>query len=83
LGHHHLVHGQVRVPRAGGDKLAELGGKEHTARMVCGVCALSLILNFVFTPNRNYREVTPLQRIYFLDESASFAQDLSNPWILI
>jgi hypothetical protein len=56
--------------------------KEHTARMACGVCALSLILNFVFTPNRNYREVTPLQRIYFLDESASVAQDLSNPWML-
>jgi hypothetical protein len=32
--------------------------KEHTARMVRGVCAVSLIINFVFTPNLNYREVT-------------------------
>jgi hypothetical protein len=47
------------------------------------VRTLSLILNFVFTPNLNYREITALRHIRFLGESVSVAEGVPNPWMLV
>jgi PAS domain S-box-containing protein len=58
-------------------------GRPWLARTVCGVRTLSLILNFVLTPNLNYREITALRHIRFLGESVSVAEGVSNPWMLV
>jgi PAS domain S-box-containing protein len=51
--------------------------------MICGLRTLSLILNFVFTPNINYREITRLRHVWFLGESVSIAEGIPNPWMLV
>jgi hypothetical protein len=50
---------------------------------VCGLRTLSLILNFTFTPNLNYREITGLRHVRFLGERVSVAEGIPNPWMLI
>jgi PAS domain S-box-containing protein len=44
---------------------------------------LSLILNFVCTPNLNYREITALDHVSFLGEAVAVAKGVPNPWMLI
>ena len=44
-------------------------GRLWLAWTVCGVRTLSLILNFVFTPNLNYREINALRHVSFLGET--------------
>jgi PAS domain S-box-containing protein len=58
-------------------------GRKWLAWAVIGVRTLSLILNFVFWPNINYRQITGLRHISFLGESVSIAQGVPNPWMLI
>ena len=58
-------------------------GRLWLAWAVCGLRTLSLILNFVFTPNINYRQITALGHIQFLGESVSVAEGVLNPWMLI
>jgi PAS domain S-box-containing protein len=58
-------------------------GRPWLAWAVCGVRTLSLILNFVITPNLTYREITALRHIPFLGESISVAEAVSNPWLLV
>ena len=58
-------------------------GRLWLAWTVCGLRTLSLILNFVCTPNLNYREITALRHILFLGESVSVAEGVPNPWTLI
>jgi two-component system, LuxR family, sensor kinase FixL len=58
-------------------------GRPWLAWTVCGVRTLSLILNFVFSPNLNYREITALRQVRFLGESVSVAEGLPNPWMLV
>jgi PAS domain S-box-containing protein len=58
-------------------------GRPWLAWAVCGVRTLSLILDFVFTPNLNYREITALRHIRFLGESVSVAEGVPNPWMLV
>src|SRR5204863_6794036 len=54
------------------------------AWVVVGLRTLSLILNFVFSPNINYREITALRHIPFLGESVSVvAAGVPNPWMLV
>ena len=43
----------------------------------------SLVLNFVFTPNLNYREITGLLHVSFLGETVAVAEGIPNPWMLI
>src|SRR5439155_617215 len=50
---------------------------------VVAVRTLSLILNFAFSPNINYREITGLRHIPFLGESVSVAEGVPNPWMLV
>ena len=45
-------------------------GRLWLAWTVCGVRTLSLILNFVFTPNLNYREINSLRHVSFLGDGS-------------
>jgi PAS domain S-box-containing protein len=58
-------------------------GHPWLAWTVCVMRTLSLILNFVFTPNIYYREISSLHHLRFLGESVSVAQGTPNPWMLI
>lgn len=58
-------------------------GRPGLAWAVCGLRTLSLILNFVFTPNLNFREITELRHIPFLGESIAVASGVPNPWMLV
>jgi two-component system, LuxR family, sensor kinase FixL len=58
-------------------------GRLWLAWMVCGLRTLSLILNFVCTPNLNYREITGLLHVSFLGERVAVAEGIPNPWMLI
>ncbi len=58
-------------------------GRPWLAWTVCAVRTLSLILNFVCTPNLNYREITALRHVSFLGETVVVAEGVPNPWMLI
>ena len=58
-------------------------GRLWLAWAVCGARTLSLILDFVFTPNLNFREITALRHVRFLGESVSVAEGRANPWMLV
>jgi len=50
---------------------------------VFGVRTLSLVLNFVFTPNLNYRVITGLHQVPFLGDSVTVGEGIPNPWMLV
>src|SRR5437867_3567190 len=58
-------------------------GRRWLAWTVVAVRTLSLILNFIFSPNINYREITALRHISFLGESVSVAAGVPNPFMLV
>jgi len=58
-------------------------GRRWLAWAIVGVRTVSLILNFVFSPNINYRHITALHHIRFLGESVSVAEGVHNPWMLV
>jgi len=59
-------------------------GRRWLAWAVVGVRTLSLILNFILSPNINYREITALRHVSFFGESVSVvARGAPNPWMLV
>jgi PAS domain S-box-containing protein len=58
-------------------------GRRWLAWTVVAVRTLSLILNFVLSPNINYRKITALRHVPFLGESVSVPADVPNPWMLV
>jgi two-component system, LuxR family, sensor kinase FixL len=58
-------------------------GRLWLAWMVCGVRTLSLILDFVFTPNLNYREIKALRHVSYLGELIVAPVGVPSPWMLI
>lgn len=58
-------------------------GRPWLAWVVIGVRTLSLILNFVFSPNINYWRITPLRHVSFLGESLVVPTGVPNPWMLV
>src|SRR5215470_11925646 len=58
-------------------------GRRWLAWTVVSLRTLSLILNFSFSPNINYRQITALRHIPFLGESVSIAEGVPNPWMVI
>jgi PAS domain S-box-containing protein len=58
-------------------------GRRWLAWTIVGVRTLSLILNFFFSPNINYRQITALRHIPFLGESVAVAVGVPNAWMLI
>jgi hypothetical protein len=58
-------------------------GRTWLLWLVCGMRTLALILNFVLTPNLNFREITALRQLTVLGETVSTPVGLVNPWTLV
>jgi hypothetical protein len=58
-------------------------GRPWLAWTICGLRTLSLALNFLFTPNLNYREITGLRHIQFFGEPVVIAEGVLNHWMLV
>jgi PAS domain S-box-containing protein len=58
-------------------------GRVWLAWTIIGMRTLALILNFLLTPNLNYREITSLHHLRFLGESVAVARGVPNPWLLL
>jgi two-component system sensor kinase FixL len=58
-------------------------GRRWLSWAVVGVRTLSLILNFVFSPNINFREITAVRHTSLLGETVSFPAGVPNPWMLV
>jgi PAS domain S-box-containing protein len=59
-------------------------GRRWLVWTVCGLRTLALVLNFLFTPNLNYREITSLRHLlWWGGEMVSAPVGVPNPWTLI
>jgi len=58
-------------------------GRLWLAWSACGLKTLTLILNFVFTPNLHYREITALRQLTWGGETVSVPLGIPNPWSLV
>lgn len=58
-------------------------GRPWLAWTVSGVRTLSLAVNFIVTPNLNYREITGLRHVWFLGESVAVAEGVPSSWMLV
>jgi two-component system sensor kinase FixL len=58
-------------------------GRPWLAWSACGLKTLTLILNFIFTPNLHYREITALRQLYSGGEMASVPVGIPNSWSLL
>src|SRR4029077_767415 len=59
-------------------------GRRWLVWTVCGLRTLALVLNFLFKPNLNYREITSLRHLpWWGGETVSAAVGVPNPWILV
>lgn|ERR1035438_5032224 len=79
----HLPTWVIIVSLVGFVRLYLRAGRPWLAWTVCGVRTLALILDFVFTPNLNFRDITALRHISFLGESVAVAKGVPNPWMLV
>lgn len=50
---------------------------------VCALRSLALVLNFVFHPNLNYRQITGLKQLSWWGEKVSVPVGVPNPWTFI
>jgi len=58
-------------------------GRRWLAWTVVAARTLALILNFVLSPNINYRKLTGLRHMPFLGEAVSVPVGVPNPWMLV
>ena len=58
-------------------------GRRWLAWTIVAVRTLALILNFVLSPNINYRKITALRHMPFLGEQVSVPVGVPNPWMLV
>jgi two-component system sensor kinase FixL len=59
-------------------------GRLWLAWSVCGLRTLALVLNFLFTPNLNYREITSLRHLsWWGGETVSAPVGVPNTWTLV
>src|SRR6266705_2143363 len=58
-------------------------GRPWLAWSICGLRTLVLILNFIFTPNLNFREITSLRQFSWGGEIISVPIGVANPWGLL
>jgi two-component system, LuxR family, sensor kinase FixL len=79
----HMPFWVLVISLVGFARLYMRAGRVWIAWTVCGLRTLSLILNFAFTPNLNYREITALRHVPFLGESVAVAEGIPNPWMLV
>ncbi len=79
----HVAAWVIVVSLVGFVRLYLNAGRRWLAWTVVGVRTVSLILNFAFWPNINFREITALRHVRFLGESVSVAEGVPNPWMLV
>ena len=58
-------------------------GRPWLAWTICGLRTLVLILNFIFTPNLNFRQITGLHQFSWGGEIISVPIGVANPWGLL
>jgi two-component system sensor kinase FixL len=58
-------------------------GRAWLAWSICGLRTLVLILNFIFTPNLNFRQITSLRQFSWGGEVISVPIGAANPWSLL
>ena len=58
-------------------------GRRWLGWTVVGLRTLSLVLNFLLSPNINFRQITAVQRIPFLGETVSLPKGVPNPWMAV
>jgi two-component system, LuxR family, sensor kinase FixL len=58
-------------------------GRPWLAWTICGLRTLVLILNFIFTPNLNFRQITRLHHFSWGGEIISVPFGIANPWGLL
>src|SRR5438094_4055206 len=58
-------------------------GRSWLAWGICGLRTLVLTLNFIFTPNLNYRQITSLRQFSWGGEIMSVPIGVANPWGLL
>src|SRR5213592_1419235 len=58
-------------------------GRSWLAWGICGLRTLVLTLNFIFTPNLNYRQITSLRQFSWGGEIISVPIGVANPWGLL
>jgi two-component system sensor kinase FixL len=58
-------------------------GRSWLAVSACGLQTLTVILNFLFTPNLYYREITSIRQVSWGGETVSIALGTPNPWSLL
>jgi two-component system, LuxR family, sensor kinase FixL len=58
-------------------------GRPWLAWSICGLRTLVLILNFIFTPNLNFRHITSLRQFSWGGEVISMPIGVANPWGLL
>jgi two-component system sensor kinase FixL len=58
-------------------------GRRWLIWTICGLRTLVLVLNFILTPNINYRQITGLRHLSFLGDSVSAPLGVPSPWSLL
>ena len=58
-------------------------GRPWLAWTICGLRTLVLILNFIFTPNLNFRQITRIHQFSWGGEIISVPSGVANPWGLL
>jgi two-component system, LuxR family, sensor kinase FixL len=58
-------------------------GRPWLAWTICGLRTVVLILNFIFTPNLNFRQITTLHQFSWGGEIISVPVGVANPWGLL
>src|SRR5881396_3648003 len=79
----HVAAWVIIVSLVGFVRLYLNAGRQWLAWTVVGVRTVSLILNFAFWPNINYRQITALRHVSFLGEPVWVAAGVPNPLMLV
>jgi PAS domain S-box-containing protein len=58
-------------------------GRPWLAWTAVGTRVLVLAINFIVTPNANYREIKPLQKFPFLGELVTIPHGVPGPWLWV
>jgi two-component system, LuxR family, sensor kinase FixL len=58
-------------------------GRPWLAWAVFGVRTFSLVLNFILTPNLNYRLITGLRQVPLLGDLVTVGEGVPSPWMLV
>jgi two-component system, LuxR family, sensor kinase FixL len=58
-------------------------GRRWLAIAACGLQTFTVVLNFLFTPNLYYRQITSIRQLSWGGETFSIALGTPNPWSLL